>query len=291
MKRPSRFLALLATCGCLGFDGLPQSAANDPAATARFNQVWKQNGRMKRLSCALTVVLACSFVGFDATPPLKAADPASLESVLKKMDEVAATFRSTQAEFEWDSYEKVIDETDDVQTGTIYYRKNGNNIEMMAEVKKAGPSLSAVKPEPKYVLFSNGKARMYQPKVNQVTEFDLGKNRSDFESYVVLGFGGSGQDLKKAFEVTYVEPQTIPVAGTAELQLIPKSEKVKNTYSKILLWIDLNKGVSIQQQFFQPQGDYRLAKYSDTQINGKKIPDEVFRLKTNAKTQFVLPRG
>ncbi|HVI80821.1 MAG TPA: hypothetical protein VM715_22245, partial [Candidatus Acidoferrum sp.] len=133
--------------------------------------------------------------------------------------------------------------------------------------------------------------QMFQPKVNTVTQFDLGKNRSDFESYVVLGFGGSGQDLKKAFDVTYVDPQTIPVAGTSELQLLPKSDKVKGTYSKILLWIDMNKGISIQQQFFQPQGDYRLAKYSDVQINGKKIPDDVFKLKTNDKTQFVSPKG
>lgn len=246
---------------------------------------------MKRLSCFLTVVLACSFVGFDATPQLKAADPATLDAVLKKMDAVAASFRSAQAEFEWDSYEKVLDEVDDVETGAIYYRKNGNGVEMMAEVKKVGPTLQEQKPEPKYVLFGKGKIQMFQPKVNQVTEFDLGKNHSDFESYVVLGFGGSGQDLKKAFDVTYIEPQTIALAGTAELQLVPKSEKVRNTYSKILLWIDLNKGVSVQQQFFQPQGDYRLTKYSDIQLNGKKIPEDVFKLKTNERTQFVSPQG
>jgi outer membrane lipoprotein-sorting protein len=246
---------------------------------------------MKRLSCFLTILLACGFLGFDTAPQSKTADPGALVGVLKKMDAVAASFRSTEADFEWDTYEKVIDEVDDIETGTIYYRKSGNDIEMMAEVKKAGPSLKEQKPEPKFVLFSQGKVQMYQPKVNQVTQFDLGKNRSDFESYVVLGFGGSGEDLKKAFEVTYVEPQTIPVPGTGQLQLIPKSDKVKNTYNKIYLWIDLNKGVSVQQQFFQPQGDYRLAKYSDIQINGKKIPDEVFKLKTNDKTQFVSPKG
>jgi len=217
--------------------------------------------------------------------------PAALDAVLKKMDAVAASFHSAEAEFEWDTYEKVIDEVDDIQTGTIFYRKNGANIEMMAEVKKAGQTLKEQRPEPKFVLFSQGKVQMFQPKVNTVTQFDLGKNRSDFESYVVLGFGGSGQDLKRAFDVTYIEPQTIAVPGTAELQLVPKSDKVKSTYSKIVLWIDENKGVSIQQQFFQPQGDYRLAKYSDVQINGKKIPDEVFKLKTNDKTQFVSPKG
>lgn len=246
---------------------------------------------MKRLSCFFTVVLACGFLAFDSAPQTKPSDPAALDAVLKKMDAVAATFHSTQAEFEWDTYEKVIDEVDDVETGTIYYRKNGNNIEMMAEVKKAGPTLQAQKPEPKSVLFSQGKVRMYQPKVNQVTEFDLGKNHSDFESYVVLGFGGSGQDLLKAFNVTYVGQETIGGIATAKLKLEPKSAKVRNTYSQIFLWIDPSRGISVQQQFFQPQGDYRLAKYSDIQVNGKKIPDEVFKLKTNDKTETVSPRG
>jgi outer membrane lipoprotein-sorting protein len=225
--------------------------------------------------------------------PQAPSDSSPLSAVLKKMDTAAASFRSTQAEFEWDAYEKVIDEVDDVQTGTIYYRRTGKEkeIEMMAEVRKDGNSLNTLKSEPKYVLFSGGKVSMYQPKLDQVTEVDLGKNRSDFESWVVLGFGGSGQDLVKAFDVTYVGPETVGGVATAKLQLVPKSEKARNTYNRILLWIDLDKGISVQQQFFTPEQDYRLAKYSSIQVNGKKIPDEVFKLKTTSKTQTISPRG
>ena len=238
-----------------------------------------------------TLAIAWSFLGFMVAPPAKAADPADLDAVLKKMDAVAATFRSTQATFEWDTYEKVIDEVDDYETGVIYYRRTGKEIEMMAEVKMAGPGMQSLKPEPKFVLFSGGKVRMYQPKIDQVTEVDLGKSHSDFASYVVLGFGGSGQDLQKVFDVTYAGPETINGVATAKLQLVPKSEKVRNTYKQILLWIDLEKGISVQQQFFQPDGNYRLAKYTNIQVNGKKIPDEVFKLKTTNKTQVVSPRG
>jgi len=46
----------------------------------------------------------------------------------------------------------------------------------------------------------------------------------------------------------------------------------------------------VQQQFFEPQGDYRLAKYSNFRIN-EKIGDDVFRLKTTGKTQTISPRG
>jgi len=243
---------------------------------------------MKTFSLFLPIGFVWAFLHLLPQAP---ADP--LAEVLKKMDTAAVSFRSTQAEFEWDTYTKVIDEVDDVQTGTIYYRRTGKEkeIEMMADVKMDGNSLKTQKPEPKYVLFSEGKVRMYQPKVDQVTEFDLGKNRSDFESWVVLGFGGSGQDLVKAFDVTYVGPETISGVATAKLQLVPKSEKVRNTYSRILLWIDLDKGISVQQQFFTPQQDYRLAKYSSIQVNGKKIPDEVFKLKTTSKTQTISPHG
>jgi len=46
----------------------------------------------------------------------------------------------------------------------------------------------------------------------------------------------------------------------------------------------------VQQQFFQGQGDYRLAKYSAVQLKAK-VGNDVFQLKTTKKTQFVSPRG
>ncbi len=236
------------------------------------------------------IALAGSLLVFAGVPKPKPADAGDLDTVLKKMDTAAASFRSAQAEFEWDTYEKVIDEIDEVQTGTIYYRRSGKEIEMMADVKKAGPDLGHLKNEPKYVLFTQGKIRMYQPKPDQVTEYDTGKNRSEFETYLVLGFGGSGQDLQKAFDVTYAGSETVNGVATAKLQLTPKSEKVRNTYKQIVLWIDLDKGISIQQQFFQPQGDYRLAKYSNIRMN-EKISDDVFKLKTTGKTQTITPHS
>jgi len=245
---------------------------------------------MKTPSIAL-LALALGVLSSPLVAQQKPSDSGQLNAVLQKMDQTAASFRSAQADFEWNTYEKVIDEVDDVETGTIYYRRNGKDMEMMAEVKKAGSSASTLKPEPKFVLFKQGEIRMYQPKPDQVTVYDLGKNRSEFESYLVLGFGGSGQDLLKAFDVTYSGQETIGGVPTAKLQLVPKSDKVRNTYKQITLWIDLDKGISVQQQFLAPQGDYRLAKYTAVQVNGKKISDDVFKLKTTGKTQTISPKG
>ena len=245
---------------------------------------------MKSLALILPLVLAWSILDAPAKAPQAGAESSPLDTVLKKMDTAAASFRSTQAEFEWDTYEKVINEVDDIQKGTIYYRRAGKEIEMMADVKQAGDDPNKLKPEPKFVLFSKGKILMYQPKMDQITQFDLGKNRADLETYVVLGFGGSGQDLEKTFDVSYVGPETINGIATAKLNLVPKSEKVRNTYKEISLWIDLDKGISVQQQAFQPNGNYRLAKYSNIRVN-EKINDDVFKLKTTSKTQTVSPNG
>jgi outer membrane lipoprotein-sorting protein len=90
--------------------------------------------------------------------------------------------------------------------------------------------------------------------------------------------------------VKYLGDETVLGTNCAKLELIPKSAKIRNTFARILLWIDPAKGISVQQQFFEPSGDYRLAKYSDIQLN-QKIPDSVFKLKTTGKTKVVTPQG
>ena len=227
-------------------------------------------------------ILATLFAGSLLCGVASAANPetCTLECVLKKMDDAAANFHTTQADFVWDQYQKVVDETD-TQKGTVYYRRAGKEIEMMAEIKE---------PEAKFVLYKEGKLQVYQPKIEQVIVYQTGGNQNEIESYLVLGFGGSGQDLSKSFEVSYAGEETVGGAATGKLQLIPRSEKFRNNISKIVLWIDLSRGVSVQQQFFQAQGDYRLAKYSGIKVNAK-IGNDVFQLKTTKKTQFVSPRG
>jgi len=244
---------------------------------------------MKSFRLIASVALVCALVQIAAGAQAPA-DSSALDAVLKKMDATAANFRATQADFEWDRYEKVINEVDDIQSGTIYYRREGKDIEMMIDVKMEGSDPKELKPAAKSVLFRDGKISVYQPKPDQLTVHDVGKNRAEVENYLVLGFGGSGQDLVKSWDVTYLGPETITGIATAKLKLVPKSEKVRGTFAQILLWIDLDRGVSVQQQLFEPQGDYRLAKYSNIRIKDK-LPDEVFKLKTTGKTQTISPRG
>jgi len=145
-------------------------------------------------------------------------------------------------------------------------------------------------PEQKSVLFSYGKVRVYQPKIEQLTEYDAGKNREAFESFLVLGFGGRGHDLPKSFEVRYQGAEVANGVRAAKLELTPKALKVRNMFNRIVLWIDPGRGVSVQQQFFEPSGDYRFAKYNNITMN-QKIADSVFKLKTTGKTKVIRPGG
>jgi len=174
----------------------------------------------------------------------------------------------------------VIDETD-TQKGRIYFRRQDSETQMAADISE---------PDKKYIVYSGGKVQVYQPKIDQVTEYNPGKNRSDLESFLVLGFGGSGKDLLKSYDVKYDGAESVNGTQTAKLELTPKSAKLRNNIATIILWIDPARGVSVQQKFFEPSGDYRLAKYAEIQLN-QKLPDNAFKIKTTGKTKFISPQG
>ena len=231
-------------------------------------------GWCRRLSWGLAVVI--SLVAASVQTP--ASD--DLQRVLAQMDQTAANFPTAQAAFEWDQYQKVVDEHD-LQKGMVYFRRAGGEVQMAADISDPKP--------PKYVLFTDSKVEVYQPKIDQVTTYNTGKDRATIESFLVLGFGGSGKDMLKSFDVSYLGSEKVGGVDAVKLGLVPKSVKVRNNFDHILLWIDPALGVSVQQQLFS-SGDYRLAKYSDIQLH-QKIPDSVFKLKTTGKTKFVSPQG
>jgi len=237
---------------------------------------WPQSDFARALPFPSRRALGCLLLQAEPLPPAT-----GLEHVLAQMDAAARNFKTTEATLVSDQYEKVINETD-TQKGKIYFRREGGEIQMAADFAE---------PDKKYVIYSGGKVQVYQPKIDQVNEYNVAsKNRGDIESYLVLGFGGSGRDLQKSYDVKFLGTETVNGIKTEKLELIPKSVRLRNNIERILLWIDPARGISVQQQMFEPGGDYRLAKYSDIQIN-QKLPDGVFKLKTTGKTRFIPPQG
>jgi len=227
----------------------------------------------KSISISLAAVLAAAAFAQDTSSP-------ALEKVLTEMDNAAAKFHSAEATFQWDQFQKVVEETD-VQKGKIYFRRAGDDTQMVADITQ---------PDPKYVLYSGGKVQWYQPRIDQVTVIDASKSRQDVAAFLLLGFGGGGHDMLKSFDVKYLGTEKVGQINTVKLDLTPKAANIRNHVEHIWLWVDPTMGVSVQQQLFQPGGDYRLAKYSDIHIN-QKISDNIFKLKTTKQTKFVSPQG
>ena len=228
----------------------------------------------------LGIVVAGSLLMTDAWPQSQSA---GLEDVLDQMDAAARTFKTTEANFVTDQYYEVIKDIDESarQKGKIYFRREGGETQMAADF---------VEPDKKYVIYSGGKVQVYRYKIDEVDVYDPGKNRGDVEGYLVLGFGSRGHDLLKSYEVKFLGSEIANGIAAKKLELIPKSDRFRNIFARILLWIDPVRGISVQQQFFEPSGDYRLAKYSEIQIN-QKIPEDAFKLKTTGKTKVVSPQG
>lgn len=232
---------------------------------------------MKRIVfVALFAVLLCATM-------LGQAQKSSLETVLNAMDQTAANFKSVETDFEWDQYSKIVNETD-VQKGTMFFRRQGNNTEMSAKINQNNGQ-----PDEKYVVFTEGVVQVYQPKIETLTKYNAGKNKADFESFLVLGFGGRGHDLQKSFDVKYAGDETVAGVKTSRLDLTPKAARVKGMFQTITLWIDPSRGVSVQQKFTESTGDYRLAKYSNIKMN-QKVPENAFKLKTTGRTKVVTPQ-
>jgi outer membrane lipoprotein-sorting protein len=204
----------------------------------------------------------------------------NLEVALNSMDKAAADFKAAQTDFVWDQFEKVVGEHD-YQKGTMYFRRQGDDVQMAADITS---------PDKKYVLFTGGMVSVYVPKAAQVTEYNAGKNKADFETFLVLGFGGRGHDLVKSFDVKYSGMEQVQGVNAAKLELTPKSQRVANMFQTITLWIDPARGVSVQQLFTEKSGDYRLAKYNNIQLN-PRLSNDVFKLKTSGKVTYVRPNG
>lgn len=233
----------------------------------------KKGTRLRKFVLCFAGCLFATFTFAQAAPTSE-----NLESVLTQMDRASEKFKSAQADFEWDQYQKIVNETD-IQKGKVSFL-HGTETQMSADITE---------PDKKILVFMNGKLSFYQPKIEQVTEYEAGKNRAEVESFLVLGFGSRGHDLAKQFTVKYLGREVVDGVKTAKLELTPLTPKVRSMFEKIVLWIDTDRDVSLKQQAFEPAGDYRLAKYFNIKLN-PKLPDDIFKLKTTSKTKIVRPQ-
>ena len=190
---------------------------------------------------------------------------ADLDKVLSAMDAAAAKFQNAQADFTWDNYTKVVDDHE-LQTGTIYFERAGGQTEMAAQVQQ---------PAKKTVIYKDGTLSYYDPSLDQLNVFNAGKNKAQYESFLTLGFGGSGRDLKAAWQITDLGPETIDGVATEKLDLTSDSAQKANI-AHITVWIDPTRAVSLKQVFYYTSGDLRTSLFKNIKYNDRKMPKGVF---------------
>ncbi len=201
-----------------------------------------------------------------------------LKATLAKLDVAAARFKSTSADFEFDSVLTDPIPDTEVQKGTAYYQRKANSFQMAAHIREVNG-----RKVPKVYVYSDGKLKLDEPLTNQVTTLS---SVSQYEGYLMLGFGASGKDLADKWDITDDGPETINGVNTEKLELLAKDPKVKKNLPKVTIWIDLDRGVSLKQVFDEGQGQSRTCTYSNIKIN-ESLPGDAFTFKTDSKTQYI----
>ncbi len=216
--------------------------------------------RNKKLIHKLGLFLAFAVIASVAS------NAADLDRVLAQMDAASAKFQNAQADFVWDNYTKVVDDHEQ-QTGTIYFERVGGPTQMAALVQQ---------PTKKTVVYKDGTLSYYDPSLDQLNVFSAGKNKAQYESFLTLGFGGSGKDLKAAWQINDLGSETIDGVATEKLDLTSQQAKDSAKIDHITVWIDPARAVSLKQVFYYLSGDTRTSTFTHIKYNDKKLPKGVF---------------
>jgi outer membrane lipoprotein-sorting protein len=235
-------------------------------------------GKRIALFClGLVVLLPGSLMAQDAG----SVSNADLQKVIGELNAAATKFSSAQADFTWDQFTAVVQEHE-TQTGTIYFERKKGVTRMAAYLKQDNG-----KDAPKTVIYDGGQVNFYEPTIKQLTTMRAGANRGQFESFLTLGFGGSGKDLEANWKVTLVGSENMDGVTVAKLDLVPKEQKVLDMFTHVTIWVEPSRGISHKQIFYQPSGDLRTATYKNIQYN-KPLASEIFQLKPPPGTNHVV---
>jgi outer membrane lipoprotein-sorting protein len=226
-----------------------------------------------------TWVIMCALVAiFAGSQGARAQGHAlTLESILHQLDTTAPSFRSLSANVERTTVTVVVNDRS-TEDGTLLVRGDKMLLQMNP-------------PDARTILRNGDTIYVYTPGLKRVEEYNLGKNRDLADEFLLLGFGTSGTQLQKGFEIKYVGEDKIGDKNDAELELTPRSAAVLKQFSKIQIWLDQSTWLADQQQFTQTgSGDYLIVHYTKM-IRNPNIGDSQFKPHWPKGTERVKPQG
>jgi outer membrane lipoprotein-sorting protein len=201
-------------------------------------------------------------------------DPKHLATVLDQMNAASVKFQAAEADLKWDFFERVTRSTSS-QTGEIFFqRQKGATTEMGAKLDT---------PDLKFLSYKDAMLQVFDPRANSLIRIDTKKSGAQVESFLTLGFGGSGRELEKAWTITDQGMETIDGVSTAKLDLVSKDPNVRNMFTHVTIWVDLSRDVLLRQEGYTPSEDKRTAIYTHIRYN-TKVDKKPYEIKANSKT-------
>ena len=193
-----------------------------------------------------------------------AAGPLALDDVLKQMDREQNQFESLTASIERTKVTVVVNDRS-TESGQIEVRRDGRM------------RIDLISPDQKTILRDGDRIYVYTPKIRRVEEYDLSKHRDLVDQLLLLGFGTSGESLKKSYLITLQGEDSLNGQKVVRLELTPRSDDVRKQISKIELWLNEANWLPAQQQFYETgSGDYSIIRYLNVARN-VPISDARFR--------------
>lgn len=203
----------------------------------------------------------------------------TVQAVLERMDKEAGQFRQMTAKMKKTAFTAVLNDTTE-ESGAMWVKRSGSNIQMRGEITA---------PDEKSFGFRESKFQIYYPKMNTVQIYDLGKERSLVDQFLLLGFGSSGKELEKTYTVKVGGEDVLSGRKMTRLELVPRSKQALEQITMVALWIPQDAGHPVQQKILQPGGNFYLVVYSDIKLN-PGLPDSDFNLKLPAEVKRDYPQ-
>jgi outer membrane lipoprotein-sorting protein len=224
---------------------------------------FKMTKTRPRFRPLLLVLICCVTFPFGLRSGL-AASPLNLDEVLKQIDREQSQFQSLTASIERTKVTVVVNDRS-TESGQIEIRRDGRM------------RIDLTSPDQKTILRDGDHLYVYTPKIRRVEEYDLGKHRDLVDQLLLLGFGTSGDILKRSYLITLQGEETLSGQKVVRLELTPRSDDVRKQISKIDLWVNEGSWLPAQQQFYETgSGDYSIIQYLNVARN-VSIPDARFR--------------
>jgi outer membrane lipoprotein-sorting protein len=205
--------------------------------------------------------------------------PPHLATVLSQMDAASAKFTSAQADVRQLIFTKVVQDTS-TETGEIYFLRKGSATEM--GMKMSAPNAPAGSPPAEIVDFKDGTLREYNPGINHIDTQTTSGHQAMAETFLTLGFGGSGRDLDRSWTIddqgTDEMSDGSKTIAVEKLDLTPKDADLRKNITHITIWVDPIRAVSLKQVFYFPKGDTRTTFYTNIRLN-QKVDQSAFAIK------------